>query len=204
MHGVTLLPQELARAKEGTGGFLPTNYRAPLVIYLGQISVRLDYICIVLAEERLRGRTHAQPLGQLLLAAHSYPRNLGSKALNVVLLLLEERLGNEHGHIYVFYAGLLEPAVKYALDVLPYSISVGTDDHASLDAGVVNEVGLLYNIGVPFRKILVHRGYLLNELFLRITCHNRLKFPSKIIYQHKLYTKSWILSSIFATLPQTF
>ncbi len=52
----------------------------------------------VLAEQRLGGGTYAQLLGQLLAAAHRNPGALGGEALYVVLLLLEQALGYEHGH----------------------------------------------------------------------------------------------------------
>ena len=53
VHGVALLPQELPVAQEGTGGFLPAEHGAPLVIELGQVPVGLDDVLVVLAEQGL-------------------------------------------------------------------------------------------------------------------------------------------------------
>ena len=73
---------------------------------------------IVLAKERLRGGADAHTLLQLLAAAHGDPGALGGKALDVVLLLLQEALRNQRRHGHVLMAGALELPVQIVLDVL--------------------------------------------------------------------------------------
>ena len=113
-------------------------------------------ICVVLAEERFGGGAHAEAFLQLFAAAVSYPGNLGSEALNVVFLLVEKALGNEHGHTYILVTQRLEAAVKVFLHILPYSVAVGAYDHAALYARILNELGLLAYVCVPLCEILVH------------------------------------------------
>ena len=50
------------------------------------------------------GRMHRLS-GKLLTAADSDPCALGREALNMVLLLLKEALGDEQGHGHVFMSG---------------------------------------------------------------------------------------------------
>ena len=52
----------------------------------------------VLAEERLARGADAEPLGQLLAAAHGHPGALGREALHVVLLALEKALRYQQRH----------------------------------------------------------------------------------------------------------
>ena len=96
VHGVALLPQKLAVAQEGAGGLLPAQDATPLVIHLRQVPVGLDDVAEMLAEQRLRRGTDAVALFQLVAAAHSNPSALRGKALDVVLLLLQEGFGNQH------------------------------------------------------------------------------------------------------------
>ena len=53
MRGMTFLPEELGRAEEGTGGLLPADNRAPLVVDLWQVPIGLDNGGIEIAEEGL-------------------------------------------------------------------------------------------------------------------------------------------------------
>ena len=178
VHSVALLPEELTGSEEGTSGLLPTNDRAPLIVELGKVAVGVDNVSVMLAEESLGSRTNAKLLGELFCAAVSYPCNLGSKARNVILLLLEKRFGNEHRHIYVLVTELLESGVKDSLNILPDSVAVGANDHTSLYAGVVDKIGLLYDVGVPFCEVLVHRGDLCDELLV-VLCHTFICILSK-------------------------
>ena len=156
VHSVTLLPEELGGAEERTGGLFPTNNVAPLVVELRQVAVGLNDILVVLAEKSLGGRTDDKSFGELVLSADGYDRALGSKARNVIGFLLQKRLGDEHRHIYVLVTELLELGVKDALDILPDRVSVGADDHTSLNARIVNQLRFLYNVGIPLGKICFH------------------------------------------------
>ena len=156
MCGVTLLPQKLSRSQERSCLLLPAHNGTPLVIHLGKIPVGVNVILIEIAEQRLGCRTHAHSLLQGLQAAVCHPRNLGSKALHMILLLLEQGLGNEHGKIYILYACLLEPCIQLLLDQLPDRITCGLDNHAALDGRIVAKLCLSHNICVPLREIYIH------------------------------------------------
>ena len=171
VHGVTLLPQELGGAQEGTGGLFPSDDVAPLVVELGQVAVGLDHRLEVLAEERFGGGADGKTLGELVLAAKCYPRALGRKSLNVILFLLEKAFGDKHGHVNILVTERLEARVKILLNVFPNCIAVGTDDHASLDAGVVNQLCFFYNVGEPLCEVYVHGRDLLHH-FCIVLCHD--------------------------------
>ena len=171
VHSVTLLPEEFSGAKEGTCGLFPSYYGAPLVINLGEVSIGFDNVCIMLTEESFGGRSDAKTLGESFLASHCNPSNLRSKALYVILFLFEERFGNKHRHINIFNACFLESCVENLLYILPDSVAVGANDHTTLYAGIINKVGFLNDVGIPFSKILIHRGDFGNQLFI-IFCHN--------------------------------
>ena len=125
----------------------------------------------MLAEERLGGGTDGKSLGELVLAAKGYPRALGRKSLYVILFLLEKALGDKHGHVNILVTERLEARVKILLNVLPDRIAVGTDDHASLDAGVVDQLCFFYNVGEPLREVHVHGRDLLHH-FCIVLCHD--------------------------------
>ena len=165
VQGVAFLPQELTAAQERTGGLFPTDNAAPLVVQLGQVAPRVDDVGEMLAEQRLRGGTHAHTLFQLFAAAHGDPSHLGCKAFYVVLFLLQQALGDEHGQIHVLMAGLFDHAVKNVLDVLPNAVGVWTKDHTAANAGIVYQLGLFHDVGVPLRKVHIHRCDGANRLF---------------------------------------
>ena len=124
----------------------------------------------MLAEKSLGGGTDAEPVLKLLAAAVSYPCNLGSEALNVILFLLEQAFGNEHRHANIFVTCSLEHTVKYSLDIFPYSIAVRTYYHTALNACIFNKLSLFAYVCVPFCEILVHRGNGVNHFFI-VLCH---------------------------------
>ena len=66
----------------------------------------------VFAEQRLRGRTNAQPFGQGILSADRNPCAFGRKALDMVLFLLQQAFRNQHRHIYIFMTGSLKRASR--------------------------------------------------------------------------------------------
>ena len=158
VHGVALLPQEFPVAEEGTAGLFPAQDAAPLIVQLGQVPVGVDDIFIVLAEQRLTGGPDAVALLQLLAAAAGDPGALGSEALHVVLLLLQQALGNQHGHRHVFMAGGLKLTVQLLLHVFPDGIAVRAVDEHALDAGIINELRLFANIGEPLGEVHVPGG----------------------------------------------
>ena len=180
MHGVPLLPEKFTTAQEGAGSLFPANDIAPLIIELRQIAPRMDYILIVIAEQRLGGRAHAHTLLQLVISAVCYPCYLGSKALNVLLLLIKKRLGNKERHVNILMSRHLKARIKNLLNILPDSVSVGTIDHATLNACISDEIRLCANVGIPLCEIIAHGCYLLNELFL--FCHSPNLYYTIIIF----------------------
>ncbi len=171
VHGVALLPQELPVAQEGAAGLLPAQDGAPLVVQLGQVPVGVDDVLVVLAEQGLGGGTDAVALLQLLAAAVGDPGALGGEALHMVLLLLEQGLGDEHGQVHVLVAGLLELLVQRVLDVLPDGVAIGAVDEHALDGGVVDQLRLPAHVGVPLGKVHLHIGDLLHLLLVGILGH---------------------------------
>ena len=169
VDGVALLPPELTAAQEWTSGLFPAHDRAPLVVQLGQVAPGTDDLCVMLAEQGLRGRAHAQALLQLFRAAMGHPRNLRREALDVVLLLLQQAFRDENRHCHVLVAGLLEHAVQHMLDVLPQRLRVRAHDDAAFDRGIVDHLRLFYDVRVPLGKIHVHGRDLTDQFFL--ICH---------------------------------
>ena len=174
VHGVSLLPQELRGTQERTGCLFPSYNVTPLIIKLRKVTVRMNYIFIVIAEKCFRGRTNYKALSELILSTHGNYCALGSKACNVILFLLQKALRDKHRHINVLVTELLEARVKIVLNVLPDSVAVRTDDHTALNAGIVNKLRFLYYVCVPLSKINVHCRDLLYHFF--IVCHFSLSF----------------------------
>ena len=180
MHGVTLLPEKFTAAQEGAGSLFPANDVAPLIIELRQIAPRMDYILIVIAEQRLGGRAHAHTLLQLVIPSVCHPCDLRSKALYMLLLLIKKRLGNKERHVNILMSCRLKARIKNLLNILPDSVSVGTIDHAALNACISDEIRLCANVGIPLCEIIAHGCYLLNELFL--FCHSPNLYYTIIIF----------------------
>ena len=178
VHGMTLLPQKLPMAQEGTAGLLPTQHTAPLVILHRQIPMGLNDLCEMIAEQRLRGGTDAHSLFQFFVAAHGNPGALGGEAFYMVLFLLQQAFRNQHGHIDILHAHLFEFGIHDALDVLPDRIAIGAVNEYALDGGIVNELRLFAHVGVPLGEVHLHVGDLLNFFIL---CHDF--HPLRLVYQ---------------------
>jgi hypothetical protein len=118
----------------------------------------VDDIGVVLAEEGLAGGPDAEGILQLFAAAQGDPGALRGKAGDMVLLLLQQRLRDQHREIHVLVAGLLEPPVQFRLDILPDGVAIGAVDEHTLDGGVVNQLRFLADVGIPLGKIRVPGG----------------------------------------------
>ena len=127
-------------------------------------------ICVMLAEQGLGGGADAVALLQLVGPAAGHPGALRGKALHVVLLLLKQGLGDEHGQVHVLMAGLLELRVQDVLDVFPDGVAIGPVDEHALDAGIVDELGLFAHVGEPLGEVHLHVGDLLHLLL--VLCHS--------------------------------
>ena len=176
---MALLPEEFSGAEERAGGLLPPYDGNPLVIELREVSPGVDCIGPVVTEQRLRGGADTEPLIEFLLAAHGDPGDFRGKTFDMVLLFLEQALGDEHGHADIDMAGLLELVVKDALDVLPDGISVRPDDHAALYAGVADKLRLKADVGVPLGEVLIHGRNVVDHFLL--FCHSMDFLPDVLI-----------------------
>ena len=169
VEGMALLPQKLPGAQKRPRGLFPSYNRDPLVIELGEVPVGVDYVGIVVAKQRLGGRSYAEPLLQPLASAVSHPCNLGSKALDMVLLLIKKALGYEHRHTDILMPKLFKPSVQNPLDILPYGVAVGSYYHTALYAGVLDKLSLFYYISVPLGEVDAHRSYRLHHLLVSLS-----------------------------------
>ena len=182
VHCMTLLPQKLACTQEWTGSFLPSYNRAPLVIKLWQISVCFNNLAVMLTKQGFRGWANTKSFVKLFVTANSYPSTFRSKALNMVLLLLEQTFGDKHRHIHIFVTCFLKSSVKVSLDILPDSITVWTDNHTSLNTAIINKLCLFYNVGVPLCKVLITACNGRNKLFVISHFHKPLSSLLRIVF----------------------
>ena len=156
MGGMSFLPQEFPGAKEGSCFLFPADYTAPLIIYLGKVTVGLDISLIEITKQRFGGRSDTHSLLERIESAVCYPGNLRCKPLYVILFLFKKTFGDEHRHIDIFYARCLKSLVQLSLDIFPDRISCGLDYHAALHIGIVNQFCLLHHIRIPLCKVLTH------------------------------------------------
>ena len=84
VRGVPFLPEELGRAQEQPRHLLPANDVRPLVDQDRQIAPRLHPLRVHRPDDRLRGRTHDEPLLEHFVAALRHPRHLRRKAFDVL------------------------------------------------------------------------------------------------------------------------
>ena len=122
--GVPLLPEKFGRAQKQPGDFLPADDIGPLVDEDGQIAPRLHPLRVHRADDRLRRRTHDEPLFELFGAALCHPRHLRRKAFDMLGLAHQQALGNEQREVRVDVPRCLEAAVEPLLNQLPYRIAV--------------------------------------------------------------------------------
>ena len=87
---------------------------------------------------------------------------------HVLGLAAEEGLGDEEREVGVLVPGLLEHAVENMLHLLPDGVSVGLDDHAAADGGLLGQVGLHHEVVVPLGVVLGPFRYLF--------CHKSIVF----------------------------
>ena len=124
---------------------------------------------VVLAEQSLGSGADAQPLLQLFAAAMGDPGHFGSKAFHMVLFLVQQGFGNENGHCHVLMAGLFDHAVKDLLNVFPDGLGIGAHDDAATHAGIVDQFGFFYDVGIPLGEVFIHGGDFPHHFF--VVCH---------------------------------
>lgn len=101
MKGVTLLPQELACAKEGTRGFFPAYDVCPLVYEYGQIAITFHPLGIHGADDGFGSGAHDKLFFERRVAYVCDKRDFGSKSLDVIRLFDEKTIGDKHGEVCV-------------------------------------------------------------------------------------------------------
>ena len=126
----------------------------------------MNFVLVKIAEQCFRCGPYAHSLLKRLQAPLSYPCYFGRKPLHMVFFLLKQTFRNEHGKINVLNSRCLEPLIHLLLNKLPYGITRGFEHHASLNAGVIDQVSFFDNIRVPLCKIHFHGSDLLNHLFV--------------------------------------
>ena len=164
VDGVALLPPELAAAQEGTGGLLPAHHAAPLVVLHGKLAVAVQHAGPVVAEHGLAGGTHSQTFFQLVRAAHRDPRHLRREAIDQLAFLLQQAFRDQHGHGHVLMAGGLEAGIHVLLDQFPDGLAIGAQDDETLHAGVLHQLCLDADVGVPLGEVFFLAGDRLYEL----------------------------------------
>ena len=177
-------------AQERAGGFLPTDNAAPLVVQHRQVTVGVQHMAEMVAEHRLAGGAHRKALLQRVAAAGRDPRNLGGKAVDRLAFLLEQALGDQHGHRHILMAGRLEAGVQILLDILPDGVAIGAQHHKALDAGILYQLRLGADIGIPLGKVDLLCGDRLNHLFLIVRHFS---------YPHTLLNKSGAVVQILSS-----
>ena len=84
----------------------------------------------------------------------------------MVLLLLQQAFRDKQRHRNVLMTGLFKFRIQDALDIFPDCIAVWAHNHAAFDRGVVAQLCLLDDIGIPFCKVDVHRGDVINHFLI--------------------------------------
>jgi len=167
---VALLPHELLRPEERLRlRGLPPHDRTPLIEPHRQIAVAAGPLGHEGRDDRFARGTNGQSLLEFLVAALGHPRDLGIEPFDDVLLPLEVALGDEHREVDVVDAGLLEPAVQRVLNGLPEGVAARFRDDEPAHRGVVREVRLLDDLGVPLPGLVRFR--LGDSEFLTLVAH---------------------------------
>ena len=156
MSCVAFLPQEFHGSQERTCCFFPTNNGAPLIVQFRQVSVGLDDVCVVFAEQCFGSGAYTHTFFQFFVTTVSNPGYFWSKTFYVVFFFLQQAFRDEHGHVAVFYICCFETSIQIFLDQFPDRIAVRTDYHAAFDAGVFYQFSFFYNVSIPLGKIQLH------------------------------------------------
>ena len=167
---VPLLPQKLARADERRGVLeLPSHDVAPLVELQREVAVGPDPVGDHGVHHRLGRGTDRDGALEFRLPASRHPRHLGREIFDVILLRLQSRLGHEQREVAVLHPFLLDLRVEEILDLLPHGVRPGTQDVASGDVVVLDELAGDDNLRVPRPEVVVaRRGETEASLLLRL------------------------------------
>ena len=206
VDGVSLLPPELTRAQERPRGLFPANDGAPLVVEHRQLAVGVQHIVPVVAEHGLGCGSEGKTLLQLLAAAHGHPCDLRGKAVDQLALLLQKALGDQNGHCNIDVTGLFEHAVHDVLNILPNGIAIGTQNGKALYGGILHQLRLAADVGIPLCKVDLHIGDLFHSLILCHFCFLPFRLDSRIsiVLVFCCLVKSLPESSLFLRCRRSF
>ena len=168
MSCVPLLPQELGCAQEQACAHFPAEDVAPLVDQQGQVAVRLYPVAEGVPDDGFARGANDELFFKLCFGVHNHTLALGigfqaivcnhctflGKALHVVGLFAQKRLGNEKREIGILHASLFKHVVKPALHFFPYGISIWLDDHAASYGRLLGQVGFHNQFVVPLRVVV--------------------------------------------------
>mmetsp|Transcript_7354 Transcript_7354/g.13573 ORF Transcript_7354/g.13573 Transcript_7354/m.13573 type:complete len:268 (-) Transcript_7354:128-931(-) len=148
--GVTLLPKEFSASYKRSWVLeLPANDVTPLIQTHWQVSVAADPGCVKGVHDSLTCWTDRNRNLQVCLARLCYPGNLRSKVLHVVLLLVQDILGDEHGEVAVVNAKQLDLGIKPLVDMIPDVVGPGPKNVAAGDLVITNHLTLCADLRVP-------------------------------------------------------
>ena len=140
MEGVSLLPEEFTSAQERTGGFLPTDDRAPLVVFYREIIVRVDDIFEVVAEESFTGGSYDHLFSELFVSTSCDNCTFWSKAGDVIFFFLKKRHWDKRGKIDISDSNRFDFLVEIALNLFPKGIAIGAVIDKSFGVSIAHEL----------------------------------------------------------------
>ena len=121
---------------------LPTNDVVPLVQLHWQVTIRLNPFGVGWIHDGLAGGTNGDWLGQIALTGLGDPGDLWREVSNMGLLSLESSLGDEDWEVAVLDAEFLDFAIEKVLDLFPDEVGRWTENVASRDVVVLNQLSL--------------------------------------------------------------
>ena len=170
VRGVPFLPQELRRSQKRARAQLPAHDVGPLIQEQRQVAVALDPFRIHRVDDGFRRGSHDERLlecrggvdgdGVLPLFAGGSEarvcdqRDFLREPLDVLRFLRQQTHRDEQREIRVTVARGAQHIVERTLHQFPDAIAIGPDDHRAADGGIVSELRLLDDVGVPLAKVL--------------------------------------------------
>lgn len=198
VSGVTFLPEELSSTDERSRVLeFPSHDVGPLVNEHGQVSVRVDPLGIGGVHDSLGSRSDSDGFLHLTLTRLGDPSDFRGEAFNVLLFFVEGSFSDEHGEVSVLDTESLESRVHEALNLFPDEVRTGSEDVASRDIVVLNQVRLSDHLLVPLREVLLFR--VLNSFvmasFNLFSFSNGLRLDLLLFSRFLRFGRLWLLSS---------
>jgi hypothetical protein len=153
VRSVAFLPQKFHRAQKRTRALFPAQHVGPLVDQDRQITVRLQPLGVHRSDDHFRGRPDREALGEFLSAAFGHPSDFRRETLDVLGFTHEQRFGDQQREVGVLVAGLFEPAIELRLQPFPHSVPVGTQDEATADGRLRDQLRAITDRLVPLGEV---------------------------------------------------